>query len=46
MCVIFSASLDSCPLVSVGDGVNFLQVNKRGSGGHTHAHSLSSVDVL
>lgn len=38
MCVIFSASLDSCPLVSVGDEVNFLQVN-RGSGGHTHRHT-------
>lgn len=29
-----SASLDSCPLVSVGYEVNFLLVN-RGSGGHT-----------
>lgn len=32
LCVVFSASLDPRPLVTVGDGVNFPQVNK----GSTH----------
>lgn len=33
--VVLSASLDSCPLVGVGDGTNFRQVNRSAS---THTH--------
>lgn len=42
VCVIFSASLDSCPLVSVGDEVNFLLVN-RGRRERTHTHTCTQA---